>query len=720
MQTNDRTPTSANKLTLPQQDTDGGRRQRQLQLSLAQTSYNYMRTYPGLSGVPLSADVPSGEEFSPEYNALVARASAEIARNFVTVAGSLVQSALQADSPSGDVAALRSAWQALCDSITSDPLNALYTFVDAVSTKLPSALDRLNNLPFDALRLKGGLEAAVASASKEGPTAFLRDTLFDLLGMVNLRPQPARDRLAPTSLSDYVDLFATLPLPAMLTIPQQPWMQGDDKPCDQDWFFGCLQTAGFNTTNLRGVVIERGKQKQAIVLGELTQSMGITDAILQDVLQRKDVTLQAAAKEGRLYACDYAALAGAQGSEFHGKLRYVPAPIALFYWNPTPPAGYPDHGDANAAGVLQPVAIQFERNRDGKTPAAIFTPNNSRFANASDPLLLKWKLAKYCVNVACGVQHESIAHFAECHLVMDAIVVAAHRQLSDRHPLLKLLAPHLRFTLEINNGALHGLIAPGGVVATNVAPEISSTVALIQTGRSDWRWDDNSPDTLFELRGLTRLPEFPFRDDTLRLWSAIHDFARSYVAAYYQSDDDVSNDAELQGFIAELVSPDHAAFQGMNGLMPQAPKLDDRDYLARIVAQIIYTAGPLHASVNFAQYPLGAYMPSVAGTVYQPPPDAKTPIDDAAQCLHWYPPLDVSLYTLSFEYLLSSIQFDRLGYYDQTPCDPYFSDPAVQGALSTFQTQLAQIEAEIRELNQKRALPYPYQLPSRIPNSVSI
>jgi len=507
-------------------------------------------------------------------------------------------------------------------------------------------------------------------------------------------------------------------------------MLGDEKPCEQDWFLGYLQIAGFNTTNLRGVVLERGLQAQAIVLDELTQSLGITNEalqhVLQDVLQRSDVTLQSAIKEGRLYACDYAALAAAEGSTFHGKQRYVPAPIALFYWNSTPPAGYPGHGDAKPDGALQPIAIQFARNLAPKARAALFTPNDSRYGNANDPLLLKWKLAKFCVNVACGVQHESIAHFSECHLVMEAIVVAAHRQLSERHPLLKLLAPHLRFTLNINNGAIHGLIAPGGVVATNVAPEISSTLALIAEGRANWRWDDNRPDTLFALRGLTRLPQFPFRDDTLRLWKAIHAFSAAYLRVYYESDADVSEDSELQSFIAELVSPDHAAFQGMNGLRlsegsaAAEARLDSFEYLTQIVAQIIYTAGPLHASVNFAQYPLGGYMPSVAGTVYQPPPDDKTPIDAVEQCLHWYPPLDVSLYTFSFEYLLSSVQFDRLGHYGETPCDPYFSDPTLQRALSAFQGELAQIEADIHALNRNRPMPYPHQLPSRIPNSVSI
>ena len=54
------------------------------------------------------------------------------------------------------------------------------------------------------------------------------------------------------------------------------------------------------------------------------------------------------------------------------------------------------------------------------------------------------------------------------------------------------------------------------------------------------------------------------------------------------------------------------------------------------MAQIIYIAGPLHASLNYAQYPLGAYMPSVAATIYKPAPTSDTRVDDRTY-LEWFP-----------------------------------------------------------------------------------
>ena len=340
-------------------------------------------------------------------------------------------------------------------------------------------------------------------------------------------------------------------------------------------------------------------------------------------------------------------------------------------------------------------------------------------------LFRSWKIAKYIVNVMCAIQHEAVAHLGDCHLIVEPVVVAARRQLSDSHPLLKLLIPHFRFTININDDAIHSLIAPGGTVATNVGPSISSTLDLVAKAHKAWRWDENNPNNVFSLRGVDKLPSFPFRDDTLLLWEAIQDYVGSYLAIYYQSDKDVVEDEELQAWIHEMTCPLYAGFKGMNGLKSAGEEgrpyqIDSLDYLTQVVAQIIYIAGPQHASVNYAQYPLMSFAPSVAGTIYQKPPSRSTELKTDNDCLAWYPPLDVALYTSSFEYLLSSVQYDRLGQYTNNDRYPYFKDKRVTPLVETFQEQLALAEIEIRKRNKHRPMPYPFQLPSQVPNSISI
>ena len=662
------------KPTLPGQGDSNEQAARALQLRLSRTAYNYVRSYPGLEAVPLCAGVPPGEEFSAAYNALVAQTSAEIAENFASNLRRFVDREIKDD---------------IGNIYSSHPFLAADTLVA------------------DLEKLVDGMFATAAEAVQEGPTAVLKSTLFDMVQSKYFEAEAE---------SDYESLVETLPKPQMMEMEVKEWMSlpKDAKPCEQDWFFGYLQLAGFNTTNLRRVVQDKPAHSKALAWSELTAKMKLPDRVTVPSRGKPTATLSLAemVSAGKVYACDYAALIGdgkleAKESSLHGKHRYLPSPIALFYWNESPPEGYPlAYGPDK--GALQPFAIQL-----GQSPGSpIFSPTDAFDANDANGL--KWKIAKYFVNVACAIQHESVAHLGDCHLIMEAVAVATHRQLAKDHPLFRLLEPHLRFTISINDGASHNLIVPGGVVAANVGANIDWTLKMVNDAREAWRWGENSPETIFALRGVDKLAAYPFRDDTLLLWKAIHDFVGAYVAIYYPDDACVSSDPELTAWVEELRSP-------QRGNLPGFPeKLSSRQELVDVIAQMIYTAGPLHASVNYGQYPFAGFAPSVAAAVYKAAPTREDVINDEKQCLAWFPPLDVALYTVSFVYLLSSIQFDALGHYASNRQYPHFADRAAQKALEAFQAALAQAEITIHQRNLERPIPYLFQLPSRVPNSISI
>ena len=75
------------------------------------------------------------------------------------------------------------------------------------------------------------------------------------------------------------------------------------------------------------------------------------------------------------------------------------------------------------------------------------------------------------------------------HASMEVYIIATNRQLSQMHPVYKLLHPHMRYTMEINALARQSLINGGGIIEATFTPgkyamEISSAAY-----KSMWRFD---------------------------------------------------------------------------------------------------------------------------------------------------------------------------------------------------------------------------------------
>lgn len=709
--------------SLPQKDDAAASARRKYELSLARSAYNYTTSY--LYPAPLSAQVPDGEKFSVAYEAKVAPILIDVAANLKAVLMRLFERELKSDLPAMPMPwmiemkkAMDEAERQLSGVSGLNPIRDLEAIRNVVKAlhdapgQLSAAYKEVSQIPPQIARLSTSVTAALEDMKNVGITAFLRDTMYELLRT----PETGDAYLHAKTIDDFKNLYPAYPgPPRVMTLKREPWMRlaPGQEVWESDWYFGWLQIAGFNTTNLKGVFPAGKAPEMGLDLDALLGKAPFQDSMLQAAAGDPAITLRRAAELGRLCALDLTMLDSVPTDSLHGDQRYVTAPVALFYWNPDARPGYPE-----GRGSLQPVAIQLGQKHD-PVACPVFLPGG-------DPG--KWKLAKYFVLNALAVQHETVAHLGACHLVTETLIVATHRQLSVQHPVLTLLKPHFRFTLPINEGAKHSLIIPGGVVASVLSPSIEGSLFMVRDARLAWRFDQNLPHRLFELRGVdaSRLPEFPFRDDTLLLWDAIRDFVGAYLARYYASDEDVRADFELQAWVDEITSPRAAAFQGLLGLTfvdsenGKVARIDSLDYLVEMVSLMIYTAGPQHANVNYAQYPMMSYLPSVSGTAYAPPPTAAAVANAEAEYLKVLAPLDVALYQLSFGYLLSSVQYDTFGTYSENPRRPYFADEEAEKASIDFRLALHRIEAEIRKRNESRPLPYENQLPSMIPNSISI
>lgn len=471
------------------------------------------------------------------------------------------------------------------------------------------------------------------------------------------------------TLEDYRALFDTLPMPSI------GWTFVEDD------VFARLRVAGPNS-----VLIER--------VTTLPTNFPLSADAYAAVVNGD--TLAAALADGRLFLADYAALSILVDGEWDGLPKYVWQPMALF--------AVPPGGDA-----LLPVAIQC--GQDAATfPIFTSTPKaGDRWG---------WEIAKYIVQVADGNYHELFVHLARTHLVIEAIAVATRRNLANVHPVWALLIPHFEGTLFINDQAAGSLIKAGGPIDHIFAGTIASSQLCAATARLEFDFNAHKLPANLAARGVddvTTLGDYPYRDDALLVWGAIHDWAQQYVRIYYADDAAVTADTELTAWTASIEG---------EGKVKNFGPIATRDSLAEALTMILFTASAQHAAVNFPQKDVMSFAPAITGAAWAEAP-AQQSGHSKSDWLAAMPPISLALEQLNVLTLLGSLHYRPLGDYrsNDFPYWPWFQDPQITAsgaALDRFKSALAQVETAIAARNAERMWPYPYLAPSLIPTSINI
>ncbi|MBT9312060.1 lipoxygenase family protein [Leptothoe kymatousa] len=465
-------------------------------------------------------------------------------------------------------------------------------------------------------------------------------------------------------LKDFQALFQTIDLPEFAYT------------YETDEVFASMRVAGPNP-----VMIQRLTTPQA--------NFPITEAHYQRVMGDQDSFTQAL-NDGRLYIADYGILATAIDGSFPGRQKYLYAPIALF--------AVPINGDRR----LRPVAIQAGQNPQDHN---LITPTSNSYA---------WLCAKTLVQIADANVHEAVTHLARTHLFIGPFAIATHRQLLDNHPVSLLLRPHFQGMLAINNAAQDKLIAPRGGVNKILSCTIDSSRVFAVLGVQSYGFNSAMLPTQLQQRGVDDshcLPNYPYRDDGLLIWDAIHTWVSDYLKVYYPNDAAVQQDSSLQAWAQELVSHDGGRvveFGETNG------QIQTLNYLIDAITLIIFTASAQHAAVNFPQKDIMSYAPAMPTAGYAPLHNLgeHTTKEDYFSLL---PPLSQAQEQLKLLHLLGSTHFTQLGEYGPG----YFTNPDVQAPLGRFRNRLDEITDTIHERNRNRP-PYDYLLPKNIPQSINI
>ncbi|HNC99003.1 MAG TPA: lipoxygenase family protein, partial [Myxococcota bacterium] len=262
-------------------------------------------------------------------------------------------------------------------------------------------------------------------------------------------------------------------------------------------------------------------------------------------------------------------------------------------------------------------------------------------------------------------------------------------------------------SLFINNAAVTTLIKPGGVVDKILSPTIQASTALAVQSVTGYQFEKMWVPNELASRGVenpAKLPDYPYRDDAMLLWSVIHTWVEGYLGVYYNGDEAVQKDSELMEWANEIAAS-----------IPSFGPVTTFDYLVNAVTHFLFTGSAQHAAVNFQQSFLMSFAPSMPLAAYIPPNSGF----DQQDYLKQLPPLQNAVLQQAVGLLLGGVYYTRLGDYDRYRGSSYFQDPRISGALGRFHAELRAAEKEIGRRNLDR-IPYTLLLPSSIPQSINI
>lgn len=421
---------------------------------------------------------------------------------------------------------------------------------------------------------------------------------------------------------------------------------------------------------------------------QIPDKLGVTEDMVLKFLEGQ--TMQEALDNKRIFIVDHEILLNSKTKEG----LVVCAPIALFY--------------QQKDGTLIPIAIQLFQNKSDDNP--VFLPSDPTFT---------WIAAKMWFNNADAQIHQSITHLGATHLFMEGIPVVTHRNLSQSHPIFKLLAPHFLYLIAINVHGLNKLLDKGGFFDKSMAVGVVGGLELIARHRERWRFnvEGTLPNDL-KNRGLddpALIPQYYFRQDAVDVYEAIHKYVNNYVNLYYKHDSDVTSDMEIQSWRAEMVKPIEEGGMEMKGVPGHDDGLTSIGEVIDLVTPIIYTCSVGHAAANFAQYEEYSFLPNYPSTLRGQPPKNKDALSET-DVIAFFADKDTTYTLLIITKILSGRSTRALGDFEVN----YIYDPMALPVVEEFRKDLKRISANNKERNKSRNPKYTYLDPEEIPNAISI
>ncbi|XP_016525016.1 hydroperoxide isomerase ALOXE3-like isoform X1 [Poecilia formosa] len=419
---------------------------------------------------------------------------------------------------------------------------------------------------------------------------------------------------------------------------------------------------------------------------KLPPNFPVTDEMVKPFLET-GTTLEKEMEEGNIFLCDQKIMDGIPTRQKDGNPLYVAAGLCLFYKNPE--------------GKLLPIAIQLYQQPSEQNP--IFLPSD---------LETDWLLAKLFFRSSDLIQHQTLYHLLHTHYLAEVFTIATLRCLPTIHPLYKVLIPHINCTLHINISVRKLLLSPGGALSES-SLGVEGLMELMRRDLSQLTYSSLCLPENIKERGLESIPNFYYRDDALKLWNYLNEYATAMVDYYYTSDCDVMKDIELQEWVNEIFT--HGFLENKRSGFPSC--FNTIEEVAKFITMVIFRVSVQHAAVNNGQFDYNSWIPNGSLLLCKPPPVTKG-LSSMQTLLEVFPNVGDTVKIVSTVWILSDKYTDvvPLGTYPEE----HFDEPALKQMIKEFQAELSYLSEEIAVRNSQLKIPYQYLNPAVIENSVTI
>ncbi|ORY40400.1 Lipoxygenase [Rhizoclosmatium globosum] len=380
---------------------------------------------------------------------------------------------------------------------------------------------------------------------------------------------------------------------------------------------------------------------------------------------------------------------------------YMASPVGLFWHDK-------EHGK------IYPVAIRVVKDGD------IFYPPPS---DEKDEIKLnQWTLAKMWFGLGDTNVHQLSTHLLRTHLVIETFDLSMARQFSPHHPVYKLLKHHFRSTMSINAAARERLI----YVVMKIFSMGDCSFDFLKHSYSQWKFlEDNNPIKQLERRGFTGKSgnsleepgQYPWAEDTRDLFAIIHNFVKEYINIYYELDESVAHDLEVQNWIKEADE-----FNWGDKGVPKS--IGTKELLAEVITVLIWTTTAQHSSVNFSQYTYTSYSPNRVSKSHRPPLKSHDEKVDEKYLMESLPTIAESARVSGIVATLSSYEPEEV-FIGERAYDLHGpSQVKEKEAFAAFAAALKEYGKRVEERNNtlvgRKENPYIWLTPQKITNSIAI